>query len=93
MQKNILARTATIIPLSAPSTDISLPSTPVFFDGYKLQSSLVASRQVHDDMLAFSAHHGVRPVIEKFAFSEKGFKEALGKLKEGKLRYRGVLVV
>jgi D-arabinose 1-dehydrogenase-like Zn-dependent alcohol dehydrogenase len=43
-------------------------------------------------MLAFSAHHGVKPTIEKFEFSEKGFAEAVAKLNSGKLRYRGVLV-
>jgi len=52
----------------------------------------VASRQTHDDMLAFSAHHGVKPAIEKFEFSEEGFAEAVAKLNSGKLRYRGVLV-
>jgi len=92
MKKEILARTATIIPLSAPSTNIELPSWPVFFDGYKLQSSLVASRHVHDDMLAFAANNHVKPAIEKFEFSENGFAEALAKLNSGKLRYRGVLV-
>ncbi|TVY82724.1 NADP-dependent alcohol dehydrogenase C [Lachnellula suecica] len=82
----------TIVPLSAPNTNIELPSWPVFFDGYKLQSSLVASRQTHDDMLVFSAHHQITPTIEKFEFSEEGFAEAVAKLKSGKLRYRGVLV-
>ena len=67
-------------------------SFPVFFDGYNLKWSLVASRSVHDDMLNFAAHHHIEPVIEKFAFTEEGFAEALEKLNSGKLRYRGVLV-
>lgn len=79
MEKQILARTATIIPLSAPSTNIELPSVPFFFNGYKLHSSLVASRQIHDDMLAFAAQNHVKPMIEKFELSEKGFAEALAK--------------
>jgi D-arabinose 1-dehydrogenase-like Zn-dependent alcohol dehydrogenase len=64
----------------------------VFFDGYNLKSSLVASRSVHDDMLNFAAHHHIQPTIEKFVLSEEGVAEALGKLKSGKLRYRGVFV-
>jgi D-arabinose 1-dehydrogenase-like Zn-dependent alcohol dehydrogenase len=43
-------------------------------------------------MLAFAARHEVKPVIEKFEFSEKGFADALEKLRSGKMRYRGVLI-
>ncbi|EHL01721.1 putative NADP-dependent alcohol dehydrogenase C 2 [Glarea lozoyensis 74030] len=92
MQKNILARTGTIVPLSAPAENFNLPSTPMFFNGYNLHSSLVAHRHVHDEMLAFAAAQGVKPAIETFAFSEEGFAEAYQKLKEGGMRYRGVLV-
>lgn len=92
LDKKILARTATIVPLSAPAGNIELPAWPTFFEGYNLKSSLVASRGVHGDMLNFAAHHHIEPVIEKFEFTEKGFAEALEKLNSGKLRYRGVLV-
>lgn len=64
----------------------------MFFDGYNVHSSLVASRQEHDDMLTFAAKHDIKPVTETFEFSEKGFAEALERLGTGKLRYRGVLV-
>jgi D-arabinose 1-dehydrogenase-like Zn-dependent alcohol dehydrogenase len=43
-------------------------------------------------MLNFAAHHHIQPTIEKFVLSEEGVAEALGKLKSGKLRYRGVFV-
>jgi D-arabinose 1-dehydrogenase-like Zn-dependent alcohol dehydrogenase len=64
----------------------------MFFDIYNFKSSLVASRGIHDDMLRFAAHNGVKPAIETFPFTENGFAEALEKLNSGKLRYRGVLV-
>ena len=67
-------------------------SLPLFFDGYNLHSSLVASRGEHEDMLAFAARHEIKPVLEKFEMSEDGIVEALAKLKSGKMRYRGVLV-
>ena len=53
---------------------------------------MVASRQVHDEMLSFAARNGVKPVIETFSMDSDGFAEALEKLKAGTMRYRGVLV-
>lgn len=67
-------------------------SFPFFFEIYNFKASLVASRGVHDDMLRFAAHNGIKPTIETFNFTEEGFAEALAKLNSGKLRYRGVLV-
>lgn len=67
-------------------------STPFFFETYNLKSSLVASRNVHVDMLNFAATHGIKPATELFEFSEKGLQEAVDKLNAGKIRYRGVLV-
>jgi D-arabinose 1-dehydrogenase-like Zn-dependent alcohol dehydrogenase len=64
----------------------------LFFDGYNVRSSLVASRAKHDEMLAFAAAQGVQPWVEKFELSEDGIGEAIGKLKSNKMRYRGVLV-
>lgn len=64
----------------------------MFFDGYNVRTNLVASRGDHDDMLQFAALHNIKPQIEKFELSEAGIVEALGKLRSGKMRYRGVLV-
>ena len=65
---------------------------PLFFDGYNLHSSLVASRAKHDDMLNFAVHNHIKPSIEKFEMSENGMEQALKKLAAGEMRYRGVLV-
>jgi uncharacterized zinc-type alcohol dehydrogenase-like protein len=43
-----------------------------------------------DDMLQFSARHGVRPMIEVFPMSK--VNDALDRLRSGKARYRVVLV-
>jgi D-arabinose 1-dehydrogenase-like Zn-dependent alcohol dehydrogenase len=64
----------------------------LFFDGYNVRSSLVASRAKHDEMLAFAAAHDVKPWVEEFELSEKGIEEAIQKLNSNKMRYRGVLV-
>ena len=64
----------------------------MFFDGYNIHSSLVASRGRHDEMLEFAAQHGIVPTLEHFEMSEGGIATALAKLRSGKMRYRGVLV-
>jgi D-arabinose 1-dehydrogenase-like Zn-dependent alcohol dehydrogenase len=43
-------------------------------------------------MLAFAAKHGIKPQIEKFPLTQVGVTEAMQKLRDGKMRYRGVLV-
>jgi D-arabinose 1-dehydrogenase-like Zn-dependent alcohol dehydrogenase len=43
-------------------------------------------------MLEFADFHGIKPVIETFPMTGQGIEEALQKLDEGKIRYRGVLV-
>jgi D-arabinose 1-dehydrogenase-like Zn-dependent alcohol dehydrogenase len=64
----------------------------MFFDGYNIRSSLVASRAKHDEMLRFAAAHGVKPWVEKFELSEGGIAEVVEKMRSNKIRYRGVLV-
>ncbi|KAF2204468.1 GroES-like protein [Delitschia confertaspora ATCC 74209] len=90
--KEVVARAGTIIPLAAPNGNISLPAFRMFFDGYNVLSSLVASRAKHEEMLAFAASHDIKPTIEQFDLSEDGLQEAIAKLKSNNMRYRGVLV-
>lgn len=61
-------------------------------NGYDIESHLVASRGVHNDMLNFAAHHKITPAIEKFDLSEEGIGKAVEKMKSGSIRYRGVLI-
>jgi D-arabinose 1-dehydrogenase-like Zn-dependent alcohol dehydrogenase len=63
----------------------------MFFNGYNVHSSLVASRKHHDDMLHFAALHGIKPVVEEFKMDEEGWEKALERLHSGKVRYRAVL--
>lgn len=64
----------------------------MFFAGYNIRSSLVASRAKHDEMLNFAATHDVKPWVEKYELSESGIAEIVGKLTKNQVRYRGVLV-
>jgi D-arabinose 1-dehydrogenase-like Zn-dependent alcohol dehydrogenase len=44
-------------------------------------------------MMDFAARHGVRPQIQKWPMTQKGVTDAMQTLKDGKMRYRGVVEV
>jgi D-arabinose 1-dehydrogenase-like Zn-dependent alcohol dehydrogenase len=78
----IMAPGATIYPLTVSMDDFKMPYMPI----------LVAARQVHKEMLAFAAHHSIRPIIEQFPMTVEGITESMKKLEDGKMRYRAVVV-
>lgn len=64
----------------------------MFFQGYHVFSSLVGSRNVHDEMLEFSARHGIKPMVQ--IFKHKGaetIREVFELVQMNKMRYRAVL--
>jgi D-arabinose 1-dehydrogenase-like Zn-dependent alcohol dehydrogenase len=64
----------------------------MFFDGYNLASSLVSSRQKHEDMLEFVARHKIKPKIEVYKHNGvESVNMGFEKLKAGTPRYRVVL--
>ena len=65
---------------------------PLILNGITVQGSVVASRYVHNRMLEFAALHKIAPITEKFPLTEDGLEEALDKLANGGMRYRGVLI-
>lgn len=90
----LLAPRATIHPLTVDlSGKFSIPHMLVITSELTVQGSLVAARQIMRDMLTFSAHHKITPMIEKFPMSEEGITKAMTKLADGGMRYRGVIVV
>jgi len=89
----IMAPRGTIIPLTVSSDDLKIPYMEILAGELRIQGSLVAARQVHKDMLAFAAYHKIRPIIEQFPMTVEGIEESMKKLEEGKMRYRGVIVV
>lgn len=88
----VMEKRGTIHPLTVSEGDLKIPYMPILEMGLRVQGNLVAARQVHKDMLAFSARHGVKPIIEEFKLDKKGIEQAFDKLESGKMRYRGVLV-
>ncbi|KAJ6498874.1 chaperonin 10-like protein [Mycena sanguinolenta] len=87
----IMKPKGSIYPLTVSPGDLSMPSMAVVSGGLRVQGSLIAARSVHKRMLEFAAHNHVAPVIEKFPLSRNGVEEGMRRLREGKMRYRGVL--
>lgn len=81
-----------ISPLSVDSNDLKIPYMPLLANGLRIQGGIVASRQVHRDMLEFASFHQIKPVKMTFPMTLDGVRESLKTLEEGKMRYRGVLV-
>ncbi|KAJ9625070.1 hypothetical protein H2203_005023 [Taxawa tesnikishii (nom. ined.)] len=87
----ILAPGATVFPLSVAEGDFAIPYMPLLSNGLTIQGSVVAPRHIHQRMLAFAAHHKIKPMTQRFDMTEEGITEAMKRLDEGNVRYRAVL--
>ncbi|KIY61517.1 GroES-like protein [Cylindrobasidium torrendii FP15055 ss-10] len=89
----VLAANATIIPITAAfGLKMEFPFMQFLMKGYHVVGSIIAGRAVHEAMLEFCARNKVFPIIEKFPLTQEGVADAVRKLQEGKMRYRGVLL-
>jgi D-arabinose 1-dehydrogenase-like Zn-dependent alcohol dehydrogenase len=43
-------------------------------------------------MIQFASHHGIKPIIMEFPMTEEGITKAMDTLRDGKMKYRGVLI-
>ncbi|KAK5052752.1 hypothetical protein LTR84_002618 [Exophiala bonariae] len=89
---SVMAPSGTIYPLTVSNDDLKIPYMPIIMSGLKVQGSLVAARQIHNEMLNFAAVHNIRPMIQTFPLNLEGINDAFETLEGGKMRYRGVLV-
>jgi len=83
---------STIFPLSVAEGDFSVPYMPLISNGIRVQGSIVAPRAIHKRMLEFAARNDIKPLINRFPMTEEGITQAFEALKDGKMRYRGVLL-
>ncbi|CAG9982238.1 unnamed protein product [Clonostachys byssicola] len=91
----ILAKTAKVFPLTI-SQGIVFPSLPLVLQGISVVGSPLAPVGSQRQMLEFAALHGIKPQIEKFPLTQTGqtgITNAMQRLRDGKMRYRGVVVV
>ncbi|KAJ7497668.1 chaperonin 10-like protein [Mycena latifolia] len=89
---SVMKPKSTIYPLTVSSDDLVIPSLPILVGGITIQGSAVAARSVHKRMLDFAARNHIEPVIERFPLTKSGVEEGMARLREGKMRYRAVLV-
>lgn len=87
-----MAGTGTIYPLtvSYDTTPISLLQFVV--KGIAIQGSAIAPWNAIKKLLDFAALHDIKPTIMTWPMTLEGIESALRTLKEGKMRYRGVLI-
>jgi D-arabinose 1-dehydrogenase-like Zn-dependent alcohol dehydrogenase len=91
MMLPVLNSNAIIFPMTVSFDDFAIPHMGLISKGITVQGSVVAARAVHRHMLAFSALHGIKPINMEFPLTESGIEEAMTTLRDGKMRYRGVL--
>ncbi|KAL4866729.1 hypothetical protein BDV12DRAFT_172546 [Aspergillus spectabilis] len=87
----VLDSRATISPLTVSDKPFTFPYSDLVVRGLRVQGGIVASRQVHREMLEFAAFHGIKPMVVRYPMSVEGISDAIKTLEEGKMRYRGVL--
>ncbi|KAL5337469.1 NADP-dependent alcohol dehydrogenase [Aspergillus crustosus] len=87
----VLARNAVILPLSVDGGDLTAPYMPTVMLGHSIVGSCVSSRLPQNQMLDFAARHGISCIVEKYPMTLEGVRDAVARLKDGKMRYRAVL--
>lgn len=87
----VMAPTSIIFPITVSEGNFEIPHLPMLQAGITVQGSLVAARSVHRHMLEFAAQHDIKPILMQFPLNEEGIEDAMATLRDGKMRYRGVL--
>ncbi|KAI3617784.1 hypothetical protein CBS9595_003693 [Malassezia furfur] len=87
----VMAPRGTIVPLTVSFEEMKHPYAEILFNELSITGSVVARRQVHREMLEFSARQKVEPWIEELPMTEEGLNTAFDRLEKGDVRYRFVL--
>jgi D-arabinose 1-dehydrogenase-like Zn-dependent alcohol dehydrogenase len=88
----IMAANSIIFPITISGNDFAIPHLAFILKGITIQGTIVAARKVQNDMLRFAAQHHIKPVLMEFPMTEEGITQAMDTLRDGKMRYRGVIV-
>ncbi|KAJ6005102.1 hypothetical protein N7540_012901 [Penicillium herquei] len=81
-----------IYPLTVDFAPSPVPMLSLNMRGIRVQGSLVASRQSLRSLVQFAADKKIVPTTMKFPLNKEGIEEAMETLRQGRMRYRGVLV-
>ncbi|KAM0261046.1 hypothetical protein ACHAQJ_002485 [Trichoderma viride] len=91
MTKEFLSRNGVIVPLTAPHGALNLNTLTMFFDAYRVHSSLVGSRAMHAETLEFAAKNGIKPLIQVSKLKDVGSIQKVFKdMDANAVRYRAV---
>jgi D-arabinose 1-dehydrogenase-like Zn-dependent alcohol dehydrogenase len=90
---SVMAKRGKIYPLTISFEAPSLPLIPLVVGGLSIVGSASCNRYELQTMVEFAARHEVRAQIQKWPMTQKGVTDAMQTLKDGKMRYRGVLEV
>jgi len=83
---------AMVFPLTISFENLKLSPVDLIMHGLKVFGSGIAPTASTRAMLRFAAKQGIKPIVKLFPMTQEGVVEAMAKLREGKMRYRGVLV-
>ncbi|KAL2678386.1 hypothetical protein Neosp_009132 [[Neocosmospora] mangrovei] len=90
---SLVRRGGVISAMTVDSSELRCPYGEILMNAIRIQGSLPAAPKVQREMLDFSTLHKIKPIIEIFSFNEDGINEAMAKLRQGNMRYRGVLAM
>jgi D-arabinose 1-dehydrogenase-like Zn-dependent alcohol dehydrogenase len=81
-----------IYPLTVDLAPSPVPLLFLNLKGVRIQGSLVASRHSLRSLVQFAAKKNIIPTTMTFPMTTEGVEDAMETLRNGKMRYRGVLV-
>jgi len=81
-----------IYPLTVDLAPSPVPLLSLNLKGVRIQGSLVASRHSLRSLVQFAAKKNITPTTMTFPLTTEGVEDAMETLRNGKMRYRGVLV-
>jgi len=87
-----MASGGTLYPLTVSFDESPVPMLALLVNGIRIQGSAGAPRAELRKMLQFVVDHKLEPIIMKWPMTAEGITTALETLREGRMRYRGVLV-
>ena len=88
-----MAANGAVYPLTISFGAEPIPMLSLIINGRRIQGSAGAPRAELRKMLQFCVDHDIKPTIMTWPLNEKGVEDAMRTLREGRMRYRGVLVV
>lgn len=88
-----MAPGAQVFPLTVSTETLPLSPLDMLLGRLRVIGSNSAGIDSTRAMFDFAAKHGIKPQIQKFPLSSSGVTTALQTLRDGNMRYRGVLVV